>query len=270
MSNKYKYDLEMPYNCKICGKEIKSKTGVGIHIKNQHKDFTFFNYLLKFEGINIENQIKKWEEGREERKEKGIIKSTSHLSRKRSPKDRMTKEQYKNWRNSMSKVFTFDWFIDKYGNEEGERLYKERSEKISKNTYFKEYNKTNKENYSKISQELFWSIYKNVDFEKVYFAELNHEYGCETKRNFDFVIIDNKKVIEFNGDKWHANPLLYEENDIPLPFTKKKAKTIWTDDAIKNNKAINNGYKIFIVWESDYLRDKEKTIKKCLDFIKES
>ncbi len=31
-----------------------------------------------------------------------------------------------------------------------------------------------------------------------------------------FVVLDNKKIIEFNGDKWHANPKTYKENDIPM------------------------------------------------------
>ena len=67
--------------------------------------------------------------------------------------------------------------------------------------------------YSKISQNLFWQVYSKIEgkYEKVYFGELNHEYACETNRNFDFVIKDIKKVIEFNGEQFHVNPNLTEE-----------------------------------------------------------
>ena len=66
--------------------------------------------------------------------------------------------------------------------------------------------------HSKKSQELFWKLYKrlNLKDKNVYFSELNHEYGCETNKNFDFVWKDKKKVIEYNGNIWHANPHLFE------------------------------------------------------------
>ena len=268
-SYKYEYTLKMPYKCKICNKEIKSKSGLGSHIKNQHKELTFSTYLKKFENIDLEKQIKEWEEGREARKQKRILSLKKHTDtlKGKSPKERLNKQQYEKWRTSMKKVFTLEWFIDKYGEEVGRKLYLDRSKKISKKSYFREYNKKNIKNYSKISQELFWNIYKNTSFKKVYFGELNHEYGCETNQNFDFVVLDVKKIIEFNGDKWHANPLLYEENDIPIPFIKKTAKTIWAEDVIKNNKAVKKGYKILTVWENEYLKNKEDVIKKCLNFL---
>lgn len=268
-SYKYEYTLKMPYECKICSKKIKSKSGLGSHIKNQHKEFTFSTYLKRFENIDLEKQIKNWEEGKETRKQKGKLKSKKYTDtlKGKSPKERLNKQQYEKWRTNMKKVFTLEWFINKYGEEDGRKLYLDRSKKISEKSYFREYNKKNTENYSKISQELFWNIYKNINFKKVYFGELNHEYGCETNQNFDFVVLDIKKIIEFNGDKWHANPLLYEENDVPIPFVKKTAKTIWVEDVIKNNKAIKKGYKILTVWENEYLKNKEDVIKKCLNFL---
>ena len=83
--------------------------------------------------------------------------------------------------------------------------------------------------------------------------DLNHEYGCETNQNFDFVVLDIKKIIEFNGDKWHANPKYYKYNDIPMNgFINKTAKEIWINDLLKNNKAINNGYEILTIWENEW------------------
>lgn len=264
------YNLDFPYTCKICNKEIKSKSGLGTHIKNQHKEFTYKLYLLKYENIDIEFIEKEWLSGAKERKQKQLegFRRYQQIGAKKSPKDRMTEEQYEKWKNSMSKVFTLDWFIQKYGEELGKQKYQERSDKISKQTVGHNRNKNNHSQCSKVSQELFWELYKQLDFNEVYFMELNHEYSCGTAQNFDFVVVDNKKVIEFNGDKWHANPKLFEENDIIMPgFLNMKAKQIWQKDILKQNKVVKNGYEIKIIWESDYYKNKEKVILECINFL---
>ena len=144
----------------------------------------------------------------------------------------------------MKGIFSKEWFIKKYGKKDGIIKYNERSVNISKITHFRKYNKENKQNWSKVSQELFDEIYKIIHykFDKIYYATLNHEYSCGTKHNYDFVLLDNKKVIEFNGDKFHANPNIYKYNDIPLKFINKTSKEIWEHDKRKNDKCINNGF----------------------------
>lgn len=270
MSHYITYNLEFPYTCKICNKEIKSKSGLGSHIKNNHKEYSYESYLLKYENIDIKAMEKEWEAGKKKRKEAQLAGLNEYRREggKRSPKDRMTEEQYNNWRNSMSGIFSLDWFINKYGEEDGTQKYNERSNKVSKQMSGNNYCNNNSIQASKVSQELFWELYKHIDFNEVYFMDLNHEYGCGTSQNFDFVVVDNKKIIEFNGDKWHANPKLYEENDIPMPgFIDKKAKQIWREDILKNNKAIKNGFEILVIWESEYNKNKEKTIWKAVDFL---
>ena len=86
--------------------------------------------------------------------------------------------------------------------------------------------------YSKISQELFWSIYDQLPQnlkEKCYFAELNKEFG--TKINFkgyfyDFVISNIKFCIEFNGDYWHRNPKLFDVTNENIDRWKKDSKIL--------------------------------------------
>lgn len=176
-----------------------------------------------------------------------------------------------NLSKKMRGTFSREWFIKKYGDKIGGKKYKERCENIKNKSYFKKYNKINKNNFSKISQELFWTIYnlkKELIGKKVYFAELNHEYGCETSSNFDFVIKDSKKIIEFHGDIFHANPKIYSCDDKPNPYYKKlTAKKIWDMDKEKQNKAKNNGYEVLVIWESDYIGEKDKCVKKCLNFL---
>lgn len=276
LKTKVKINLPPPYVCKICNEkniyyELKSTPGLSSHLINRH-NICYEDYLMNYCNIDVKKINDDWEKGREERERERIRKFTTGTfqNKIKSPKERMSEEQYSNWRESMKKVYSLDWFINKYGEEQGNFLYDERSKKISKTTHFKKYNKENKENWSKISQELFWEIYNIIknDYEKIYFGELNHEYGCETNTNFDFVIIDNKKVIEFNGDKYHANPKIYEKNDIPLKYIGKTSEEIWDNDKLKNQKLINNGYELKIIWESDYKKNKNDIILECIKYIK--
>jgi len=133
----------------------------------------------------------------------------------------------------------------------------------------------NQINYSKISQELFWHIYDQLlpeDQDKCYFAELNKEF--EYKDNIlnqyfflDFVITGNKrKVIEFNGNFWHMNPEIYNESDINT-VTKLTAKEHWNKDANKYKSCINRGYSVLPIWESDYRKNNQNVINRCLNFL---
>ena len=69
-----------------------------------------------------------------------------------------------------------------------------------------------------------------VDF--CLYDEKNNEICLSNKTNlkkyyYDFAVIykDKKKIIEFNGDFWHANPQMYSESYIH-GVTKKTAKEI--------------------------------------------
>jgi very-short-patch-repair endonuclease len=169
-------------------------------------------------------------------------------------------------------VNTLKWFINKFGEELGKQKYLERSKLISEKSHFRIYNKTNKQQISKISQRLFWQIYNTMSVlksETVYFGELNNEYSCElTHCCFDFVAKDRKKVIEFNGDKFHGNPKFYKPDDSPNPFLKSLlAKEIWSMDEKKNNLARSKGYQVLVVWENDFKENEKNVIKNCIVFL---
>ncbi len=87
---------------------------------------------------------------------------------------------------------------------------------------------------------------------------------------FDYVIPELKLCIEFNGDCFHANRMIYKNSDYPNPFQKHlTAEDIWKYDEIKNSEIINVGYDIIIIWESEYNKDKEQVIKNTIEFIKD-
>lgn len=129
--------------------------------------------------------------------------------------------------------------------------------------------------YSPISQEVFWKIYDKLPEdlkEHVYFAELNKEFGKYDKENskyyfYDFVIVkDNLKFcIEYNGDFYHANPNVYNENFLNKHMN-LTAKEIWIKDEIKNNTIINEGFDLYIIWESD---DIDQHIENIINIINE-
>lgn len=119
---------------------------------------------------------------------------------------------------------------------------------------------------SKISQELFWSIYYQLPKalqEKTYFAYLNFEFQKRSKElncMYDFVISNIKFCIEFNGDYWHKNPKFHEAT--------KENIEIWEKDKKKNALLESYGFDVIIIWENDYKNNKEKVVKQCVYNIK--
>lgn len=71
-------------------------------------------------------------------------------------------------------------------------------------------------------------------------------------RFFDLLLTEEKVIIEVNGDYWHANPILYKENDvIKYPKGERVAQDIWENDRVKNQIAKDDGYSVFVIWESE-------------------
>jgi hypothetical protein len=82
-----------------------------------------------------------------------------------------------------------------------------------------------------------------------------------------YVVYDIKHkdcIIEFNGDYWHANPKKYHNTDrirgIPV-------KDIWNFDLEKINLVKNSGYRVMVIWESEFLDNKIETIEKVKQWI---
>lgn len=126
---------------------------------------------------------------------------------------------------------------------------------------------------SKISQEFSWLLYNQLNKEDkryCYFHELNKEFGKWSDSNYylyDFVLTNKLKCIEFNGNYYHMNPKLYEANE----FNKKMgltAKEIWKKDSCKLDVIKDCNYDILVIWENDYIKNKQKVIRECLNFLK--
>jgi len=88
--------------------------------------------------------------------------------------------------------------------------------------------------------------------------------GVDQFYYYDFKI--GRKIVEFNGDFWHMNPTLYTENCINK-VTKKQAKDVWVEDDKKKELAIDKGYDIMTVWESDYKHAPKDVLNKVRNFL---
>lgn len=166
-------------------------------------------------------------------------------------------------------TFSKDICIKKWGYEKGIEIFNNRQKKWQNSLYK---NGNIKGGYSKVSQELFFEISKRINGE-FKFAKNGGEFCIRTDKNYyyDFTDLENKKIIEYNGDRYHANPKLYESNDQPHPYYKKnglKASDIWESDKIKTKEANNRGFEVLVIWDSEYKKNKEFIIQKCINFLK--
>jgi hypothetical protein len=153
-------------------------------------------------------------------------------------------------------TFSLDKCIEKYGEAEGRKRWLDRQEKWCLNY--------KKNNFSKISQTLFWEIYNRLDNkEEIYFATLkdglkdnsgkNHEFRLKLENILvlpDFFMKNKSKIIEFDGVYYHRNN----------PENKKRSLT-------RDIEIIKEGYAIFHVSEDDFKNNKEKVLKECLTFL---
>lgn len=162
--------------------------------------------------------------------------------------------------------------IEKYGHDKGIEIFNKRTEKWTKSLHE---NGNMKNGYSKISQELFDKIFEKLKREFKY-ATNNGEFSLKKESGgvwlYDFTDLKNKKIIEYHGDVYHANPKLYEANDRPHPFRRGKlASDIWKKDKLKLSVAKENGFDVLYIWDSEYsgvgVDKKNEVLKKCIEFL---
>jgi len=176
--------------------------------------------------------------------------------------------------SNRQRTFSLEKCIEKYGEEKGLKRWKERQHLWQKNLLE---NGNIKCGYSKISQELFYNIINNYDVSElkdVYFSTKNSEFYISVKEKgffvYDFCDKKRKKIIEYNGDYYHANPIMFNEYDKPHPYLKEKgptSKEIWNKDKFKIDIANQNNFEVLTVWDSEYRKNKNSVIDKCLTFL---
>lgn len=78
---------------------------------------------------------------------------------------------------------------------------------------------------------------------------------------YDFTVLSLKKIIEFNGSYWHANPKRYSHDFMISGLT---AQEIWDRDEDKRKLAEQQGFKILTVWDDMPYED---MMQQCISFL---
>lgn len=88
---------------------------------------------------------------------------------------------------------------------------------------------------------------------------------CDKKIEIDIYIPEKNIAFEVNGDYWHMNPKLYNENDVNEK-TNETAKEIWDKDEYKKQICESTNISYNVIWEYDwknnneYIKEKIKNI----------
>jgi len=152
----------------------------------------------------------------------------------------------------------YEWIKNEYRFRNINNVYKNINENIIKKeyikiikTYHKHWNELNDEEKNGIINKggKLESLISNI-LDKLNITYIkNFKYGQNT---FDFRISNTYLLIEVNSDYWHANPLIYNENDLlNFPFKKEKVKDIWKRDKNKKLYVENNKFKVIYIWEKE-------------------
>ena len=225
----------------------------------------------------------------DDEKEKAVLGATKHdvVGRNINQKEYWMKRGYSE-KEAIKKIseiqvkFSKDICVEKYGEEKGVEVWKERQEKWQETLKSKPQEEIERINrakmnngrgYSKISQKMFWEIMEKIkdkiDINDVFFATLNkktkisdysgknHEYfyisDDSTHFFFDFLLKSKKRIIEFDGDYWHSD----------------KIKGRLESDRIREQKLKAAGYEIHRVSERDYKREPIAMVYEAVQFLLE-
>jgi very-short-patch-repair endonuclease len=133
---------------------------------------------------------------------------------------------------------------------------------VTSNTYLPTFER----NYGRRSK-----IHKKIE---TILSKHNISYESEAKNKFftyneyltkyyspvvDILLEDFKLVIEINGDRWHANPTIYNPNDMIRRFRGwVSASEIWEFDDSRTKQIESFGYKVIVLWEYDINKNEDK------------
>ncbi len=277
--------------CLICNIEFKNNRALGCHIKRTHK-ITANEYKIKFDllkkckkcGLKISRNSKS-----------GFCIKCRDYNGKNNPfygkkhsnnainvlkekcsvasKEKWTDIEYRNKviknsskKRSLSGAINIStavkkWYKDNPCQIEKRKIYMKKywdSGIIISNNFSCNKSKLEDELYE-ILKQYYPTIKKNVTLRSI-----NGKWYFP-----DIVFEECKLIIEFYGDYWHANPKFYNENDILKQNL--TSKEIWEKDKnrineLKNN-IINSKYDVIIVWQNDFIENKNSTLQNIHKYI---
>jgi G:T-mismatch repair DNA endonuclease (very short patch repair protein) len=176
-------------------------------------------------------------------------------------------------RSNSQKYFSKEICIQKHGELEGLKVWNDRQEKWQETLSAKSNEEKARINRLKLFKGGSVSKGETLLFEMLTFNNIScvkqHSILKSQTTYYVYDIVSNKKIIEYNGDYWHANPKKYMSTDI-LRFPggiQVQASSIWSKDQQKQQYAQDQGYEVLVIWESDFKKNKEEVVKKCIQFL---
>jgi len=149
------------------------------------------------------------------------------------------------------------------------------SDDLRKKEWIEKHNVFENKRFSKIADIFFKHLIQisNIKRDDVRFSEDEFCFRLNESDKFGRVAYYSdfkfrNKIIEFNGDIFHANPSLFETDDKPNPFRHDlTSKMIWEMDDERLNNLKYSGFELLVVWEKDAIEKFDETIEKCLKYL---
>lgn len=175
-----------------------------------------------------------------------------------------SEEEAKNIIQERQKTFSLEKCIEKYGKEKGEKIFRDRQKRWQRSLQENFLRCGDGRSYqSRFANYIIDNICKKLKIKKNPKEKfLSDKNGTTYAYDFCYKNI----IIEFNGDYWHMNPMLYKSDDINKT-TKSKAADKWAEDDAKKKFAESFGYKYLVIWENEFKVSQKDTIEKCIKFI---
>lgn len=205
----------------------------------------------------------------------------------------ITVSEAKKLKTTKTTVFdcSMQGFIDKYGEVEGLKRFKERGDKISSNGNMS-FNYHLKKcggdmdlavksrhdrvmSIANVNGNSRRSTKENVFVQMIRDALPNHDIlqtymiRCNDDKStyfVDLVIKDVNIIIEYFGDYWHANPKKYKSDHLNKSKNKTAAE-IWSIDEKRVKDIEELGYTVIIIWEDDFDNNSEDIVRNIVSEV---
>lgn len=243
-------DKKRPLLCNSCINSEASKFRHQTIKENGNWD----NWCKKVSNAGRKNLKKRWSENREE-----MLVSASDAGKKSYiiNKDKNTKFYkqiftedkwkeikkdpilYKKWEEHLTKISRETWasYTDEEKEKRLKKSFKENNFRSKRSDIFKEW----------LIENNLYNGFKSEQWNSGYQVD-------EMDRN-------RKIIIEFYGDIYHCNPLQFKNENIFCKWIGRTVKEQWERDRIRIQKLKKAGFKIIIIWESEFF-GKNKDIEK--------
>lgn len=202
--------------------------------------------------------------------EEAKVKSNPYISLEKDKYDLMIENRKKTYyAKSIEELKTINkkrgrtklQLIDEYGYYEANEMVKNRGK-----------NKKFYRRYSKVSMIFFDKLQGLLENEILLYGRNEKWIRINENKGYfvDLFLERKNKIIEFNGDFFHANPIKYKDTDIIKISENEqyKAVELWDNDKIKIDNLRKLNYDIHIIWENDVNNQIDIELKKCVDFLK--